>query len=116
MNTDDDCCDHTFLLHTGECYLQGEVQGDHVEIIMGLLVIIGVYIITMAEILYLNGIILGILSALFSSLFSVLNGKLVKKYSPVNISFYEFLTGLVFITLYLVIFNLQLKGVPLTLL
>lgn len=75
------------------------------EIIMGLLVIIGVYIITMAEILYLNGIILGILSALFSSLFSVLNGKLVKKYSPVNISFYEFLTGLIFITLYLVIFN-----------
>ena len=75
------------------------------EIIMGLLVIIGVYMITMAEISYLNGIILGILSALFSSLFSVFNGKLVKKYSPIIISFYEFLTGLIFITIYLVMFN-----------
>tara|TARA_B100000427_G_scaffold25220_1_gene18727 strand:- start:65 stop:943 length:879 start_codon:yes stop_codon:yes gene_type:complete len=75
------------------------------EIIMGLLVIIGVYMITMAEISYLNGIVLGILSALFSSLFSVFNGKLVKKYSPIIISFYEFLTGLIFITIYLVMFN-----------
>tara|TARA_B100001996_G_scaffold227655_1_gene175350 strand:- start:359 stop:1237 length:879 start_codon:yes stop_codon:yes gene_type:complete len=73
------------------------------EIIMGLLVITGVYLITMAEISYLNGIILGVLSALFSSLFSVFNGKLVKKYSPVIISFYEFLSGVVFITLYLII-------------
>jgi drug/metabolite transporter (DMT)-like permease len=73
------------------------------EIIMGLLVIIGVYLITMAEISYLNGIILGIFSALFSSLFSVFNGKLVKKYSPITISFYEFLTGVIFITSYLLI-------------
>jgi len=75
------------------------------EIIMGLLVITGVYLITMAEISYLNGIILGVLSALFSSLFSVFNGKLVKKYSPLTISFYEFLSGVVFITLYLIITN-----------
>ena len=54
------------------------------EIIMGLLVITGVYLITMAEILYLNGIILGIFSAFFSSLFSVFNGKLVKIYSPIT--------------------------------
>jgi drug/metabolite transporter (DMT)-like permease len=73
------------------------------EIVMGLLVITGVYLITMAEILYLNGIILGIFSALFSSLFSVFNGKLVKKYSPITISFYEFLTGVIFITSYLLI-------------
>lgn len=73
------------------------------EIIMGLLVITGVYLITMAEILYLNGIILGIFSAFFSSLFSVFNGKLVKIYSPITISFYEFLTGVIFITSYLLI-------------
>ena len=73
------------------------------EIVMGLLVITGVYLITMAEILYLNGIILGIFSAFFSSLFSVFNGKLVKKYSPITISFYEFLTGVIFITSYLLI-------------
>jgi len=73
------------------------------EIVMGLLVIAGVYLITMAEILYLNGIILGIFSALFSSLFSVFNGKLVKKYIPITISFYEFLTGVIFITSYLLI-------------
>ena len=36
-------------------------------------------------------------------MFSVFNGKLVKKYSPITISFYEFLTGVIFITSYLLI-------------
>ena len=48
------------------------------EILFGLLVIIGVWIITSTEIKYVNVIILGILSALFLSTFAVINGKLVE--------------------------------------
>ena len=48
------------------------------EILFGIIVIIGVFIITQSEIKYINGIILGISSAFFSSLFAVLNGKFFK--------------------------------------
>lgn len=75
------------------------------EILLGVLVILGVFIITQSEIKYLTGIILGISSAFFSSLFAVLNGSFLKQHSATVISFYEFLSGVVFITLYLLIFK-----------
>jgi len=66
------------------------------EILFGLLVIIGVWIITSTEFKYVNGIILGILSALFLSTFAVINGKLVERNSATLISFYEFISGVIF--------------------
>ena len=75
------------------------------EIIFGLLVIIGVFIITKSEMKYLTGIILGILSAFLSSLFAVINGKFLEKNSATVISFYEFLGGVLFITLFIPIFG-----------
>lgn len=74
------------------------------EILFGLLVIIGVFIITQSEIKYIYGIILGITSAFLSSLFAVLNGKFLEKYSATSISFYEFISGVAFITIFLLIF------------
>ncbi len=71
------------------------------EIIFGLLIILGVWLITHAEIKYLNGIILGISSALFSTLFAVINGKFVERYSASCISFYEFVSGVIFISLFI---------------
>jgi drug/metabolite transporter (DMT)-like permease len=71
------------------------------EIFFGIIVIIGVAIIINTEFKYINGIILGILCALFSSLFAVLNGKFVEKYDASTISFYEFMCGVAFISLYL---------------
>ena len=65
--------------------------------------IAGVFIIFNAEFKYLSGIILGIFSAFFASLFSVLNGLLIKSDSAVKISFYEFISGVFFISLYLYI-------------
>ena len=50
------------------------------EIIFGCIVIVGVVLITQTELQYLLGIVLGISSALFSTLFAVLNGKFVKNY------------------------------------
>ena len=75
------------------------------EILFGLIVIIGVFLITQSEIRYINGIILGVSSALFSSLFAVLNGKFIEKHSATVISFYEFISGVTFITLFILIFK-----------
>jgi len=75
------------------------------EIIFGLIVILGVVIITQSEIKYLTGIILGISSAFLSSLFAVLNGKFLNTHTATVISFYEFLSGVLFITIYIICFG-----------
>ena len=71
------------------------------EIFFGLVVIFGVVLITQTELRYLTGILLGISSAFFSTLFAVLNGKFVEQHSATVISFYEFIGGVAFISLYL---------------
>ena len=75
------------------------------EIVFGILVVVGVFIITKSEINYLQGIILGIISAFLSSLFAVINGKFLERNSATVISFYEFLGGVLFITLFMPIFG-----------
>lgn len=75
------------------------------EIIFGVIVIIGVFLITHGELKYINGIILGIISALLSSLFAVINGTFIQKHSATVISFYEFVSGVVFLTLFIVVFK-----------
>lgn len=72
------------------------------EIFFGIIVIIGVYIITQSELEYLSGIILGIISAFLSSFFAVMNGKFLEKHTATVISFYEFISGVAFITIYLI--------------
>ncbi len=74
------------------------------EIIFGILVIIGIFIITQSELKYLKGIILGISSAFLSSLFAVLNGKFLQRHTATVISFYEFISGVAFITLFILLF------------
>ncbi|WP_418603250.1 DMT family transporter [Hwangdonia sp.] len=75
------------------------------EIIFGIVVIIGVFVITQSEFKYINGIILGISSAFFSSLFAVLNGSFLKQHTATVISFYEFLSGVLFISIYIFFFG-----------
>ena len=75
------------------------------EILFGVIVIIGVFVIMQSEIKYITGIILGISSAFFSSLFAVLNGKFLKQHTATVISFYEFLSGVFFISIYILIFG-----------
>lgn len=72
------------------------------EILFGLLVIAGVFMIMQTELKHLLGIGLGILSALFSSLFAVMNGKFVESYNASAISFYEFVSGVFFISIFIV--------------
>ena len=71
------------------------------EIVLGIIVITGVYLIINSEIEYINGIVLGISSAFLSSLFAVINGRLVQSHDATVISFYEFVGGVLFISIYL---------------
>jgi drug/metabolite transporter (DMT)-like permease len=75
------------------------------EILFGIIVIIGVWIITQSEIKHITGIILGISSAFFSSLFAVLNGKFLEEHSATKISFYEFISGVIFISIFIQLFG-----------
>ena len=74
------------------------------EILFGLIVICGVLLITQGELKYLNGIILGLASALFSTLFAVINGTLITDHKASVISLYEFISGVICITITITIF------------
>ncbi|MGI0108215.1 DMT family transporter [Salinimicrobium sp. WS361] len=71
------------------------------EILLGIVVICGLYIIFKVETEYVLGILLALLSAFLSSVFSLINGKLAKQEDASVISFYELLTGAGAITVYL---------------
>ncbi len=76
-----------------------------VEIFLGLLVILGLYIIFNFESKYTLGIIYALISAFLSALFSVLNGLYIKKYEATVISFYQLLFGAIGITIFLFFTN-----------
>ncbi len=71
------------------------------EVLFGLIVIIGLYIIFDVEGSYTLGIILALCSAFLSALFSVINGKFVLKHKASAISFYELMFGVLGISIYL---------------
>lgn len=71
------------------------------EVLFGLAVIGGLYMIFHFEGDYLNGILLALSSAFLSASFSIINGKYATQYSPVTISFYELLGGIFFFSIYL---------------
>ncbi|MDN3493318.1 DMT family transporter [Winogradskyella bathintestinalis] len=71
------------------------------EIIFGIIVIVGVILITSSEMAYIYGIILGLFSALFSTLFAVINGRFIEKHNATVISFYEFISGVLFLTVFI---------------
>ncbi|GHA51378.1 permease [Salinimicrobium marinum] len=72
------------------------------EIVFGLIVMAGLYIIFQVETGYITGIVLALISAFLSAVFALVNGKLAKREDATVISFYELLTGALAITLYLV--------------
>ena len=71
------------------------------EVIFGLIVIIGLYIIFKVESEYLSGILFALLASFLGALFSIFNGMLVKSHNASVISFYELLFGVLFITIYI---------------
>jgi len=71
------------------------------EIFLGLLVVVGLYIIFSFESQYTLGIVYALISSFLSALFSVLNGLFVKKHDASIISFYQLFFGSIFITIFL---------------
>src|SRR5690606_22384532 len=63
------------------------------EVFFGLIVIVGLYIIFDVEASFALGIVLALISAFLSALFSVINGKFVQKNKASTISFYELMFG-----------------------
>ncbi len=72
-----------------------------IEIVLGLLVIVGLYIIFNFESKYSLGILYALVASFLSALFSVLNGIFVKKTDAEVISFYQLLFGVGFVTIFL---------------
>ncbi|WP_395077946.1 DMT family transporter [Flavobacterium sp.] len=71
------------------------------EVLFGLVVIAGLYLIFKVQGNYVYGIVLALTSAFLSALFSVINGKFAQKYNPAIISFYEIFGGVLFLSIYL---------------
>jgi drug/metabolite transporter (DMT)-like permease len=70
------------------------------EVFFGLIIIAGLGLIMQVEIHYLNGMLLALVAIILGVLFTLMNGKLIVDHDPSVISFYEFLAGSVFITIY----------------
>jgi drug/metabolite transporter (DMT)-like permease len=76
---------------------------DFAEIAIGIIIIIGLYLIFQFETRYWKGIIVALISSFLAGLFTVINKKMVEQQRARIISFYEMLGSLVGITLFLLI-------------
>jgi len=72
------------------------------EFLLGGLVILGLYFIFQFETGNALGILLGVTAAFLASLFTVINGRLIKKYDAQRISLYELSGGVLAISLYFI--------------
>lgn len=85
---------------------------SRLEILTGLLIVAGIYVIFKFETQYKIGIIMGLSSALCASIFSIINAKQVKNRSAAVIGFYELLGAFFWISLYMAFnnnFNIGMK-------
>jgi drug/metabolite transporter (DMT)-like permease len=71
------------------------------EILAGSLIITGIVLIFKFETQYTKGIIAGLVSALFASLFAIINSRQVQKQEAPVIAFYELAGALVWISIFL---------------
>ncbi len=70
------------------------------EVFFGLIIIAALAMILKVEINYFEGILYALISIIIGVLFTLMNGKLIEKHEPSVITFYEFLAGVIFITIY----------------
>lgn len=80
------------------------------EVVIGFIIIIGLYTIFQFEPDHLPGIITGVFSAFLAALFTVLNKRFIRIYHPTTISFYEMAGGFMAITIYLWVSNAFSSG------
>ncbi len=78
-----------------------KLKTSALDLIIGLVIIVGIILIFHFETNYTSGIIYGLLASLMASIFTILNEKAVKKIEAASISFYEMLGGLAFLSAYM---------------
>lgn len=74
---------------------------NRIELLLGLLVIAGIYLIFQFDPQYKTGILIGLVSALLASLFPVFNRLLVQQYKPETVTRYQLSGGFLFLTILL---------------
>ncbi|MBJ6108381.1 EamA family transporter [Hymenobacter sp. BT523] len=75
------------------------------EVGLGLITMVGLYLVSQAEFDQLLGLGVAVLSAGLSALFSVLNSKLIKQHPPLRLTFYEMLGACLSIALFFPIYS-----------
>ncbi|UYW00459.1 DMT family transporter [Flavobacterium agricola] len=72
------------------------------EVLFGVFVIFGLYLIYgVNEGAYLGGILLTLVAAFLSALFSIINAKFAEKYDPTGVSVYEIVGGVSLLSIYM---------------
>ncbi|MBD8487901.1 DMT family transporter [Echinicola sp. CAU 1574] len=71
------------------------------EVMLGLVVLVGLYVIFRFEIKYWEGLVMAVGSAFLGACFTVSNGRLTKKHSPYLITFYEMMGACIFTALFM---------------
>lgn len=77
------------------------VKISKLEVLIGIIIIYGIYLIFQFEGKYTTGIILGLSSAFVATLFTIINGKQIKNRSALIISFYELVGAFLGVSVYL---------------
>lgn len=75
------------------------------EVFFGLVIIAALVLILQVEINYYEGMLYAFVSVIIGVLFTLINGKLIEKHEPSVITFYEFLAGVFFISIYFLFTN-----------
>lgn len=81
---------------------------DLVEVLLGLLVLLGIYLIFHFDVHYKTGVLLGVAAAFLSALFPIFNKRLIQHVPAANLTLYELGGGWLILTLFLP-FYLQLS-------
>lgn len=77
---------------------------DFLEILFSILAMVGISTIYMSDSSASAGVIIGVISAFLSALFSVLNRRIASMYEPLTISFIELSSGWLFLSLLLPVY------------
>jgi len=75
------------------------------EVGLGLLTMVGLYLVSQAELDQMAGLLVAILSAGLSALFSVFNSKLVKRHTPFQLTLYEMTGACLSIVLFMPVYS-----------
>jgi drug/metabolite transporter (DMT)-like permease len=70
------------------------------EVFFGLIIIAGLGLIMKVEVSYMEGMVYALISIILGVLFTLMNGKLIENHDSSVISFYEFIAGVFFISIY----------------